>query len=450
MEYIEAIKAVKKIRKFVNTSGDIHPSLWSKLRNITINSHRFQFISEKIGEGSQVLGMVTLSISTAVLLKRLKDPNVTEAQRREIYEQLAINISSASVNYGINILQPTFKKAYDICNQKLLLALGSKAEILGYRLGANLAKYATPALYAAAAGFDINTAIDNFTKASAEKNPDLKIDYLVNGSLASISAAISIATAAALALGVSAAGPIGIIVGATIMVGGMIYNAVRQVEYIKRKIELTDLQTFTTGIRAFIGLPPENDVQDMLNEESYWANIIGQANARFAQIIKPMGYDNYIYAAEEVVKTQEIMYVPVLKKDQELFVNLLKNNSIFFEKYILENKNRFGGYRDSNRSDDLSAAEIRKVLLTYNKPESFERYLIMRYNSSPISEKELVFFKNKIDPDEYEFIDVKAINGNNRHVSDDVIIKNKEFALKHSALAGFDYKLEYKNHDVLK
>lgn len=155
----------------------------------------------------------------------------------------------------------------------------------------------------ASAAFDIYDAIDNLSKAIKETNPELRNDYFINSSFSTIGAAVSIATAVALAIGISTAGPIGILTGAAIMLGGMTYNAIRQVEYIKREIDLSGWEIFKTGIRLAFGAEPEKYIVQRLKDkdkEKLEKHIKDLLENAFEQRIKPMGYNNYLYVNEGI------------------------------------------------------------------------------------------------------------------------------------------------------
>lgn len=192
-----------------------------------LSVNRFQSLGQKVGAGAQTIGMLTLSIATATMAKRLLALDITDEERAAITKQLAISWSSTVVDLGTDLMQPTLDKLQGYFNKKLLSGVYSRGGHAGYKMAAKSAKFAGAGLNVAAAGFEIYEAIDNFSKAERETNRDLKTDYIVNGSLSTIGAAVSTATAIALVMGGSIAGPIGIAIGAAIMLAGMIYNAVR-------------------------------------------------------------------------------------------------------------------------------------------------------------------------------------------------------------------------------
>lgn len=235
--------------------------------------------------------------------KKLSDPNITDEERTEIRNQLAISWSSVATDFGTDLMQPTFFKMHNYISKKLLSGMHSGVGRAGYKVAAKFTKFAGPVLNIASAGFDIYDAIDNFTKAGTEKNVDLKTDYIVNASLSTIGAAVSVLTATALFVGLSTAGFFGIAIGAGIMLAGMIYNAVRQVKYIKSKISLSGWEEFKTGARLAFNLEPEQDIIQRLedhNKEELRLSIEQYINDSFNNRIKPLGSNNYRHVNESL------------------------------------------------------------------------------------------------------------------------------------------------------
>ncbi|WP_261373116.1 C80 family cysteine peptidase [Yersinia bercovieri] len=381
-----------------------------------INPHRlsangFQSFGQKVGAGAQTIGMLTLFISTATMTKRLLAPDITDEERVAITRQLAISWSSTVVDLGTDLMQPTFDKLQGYFNKKLLSTTHTGAGRAGYKMAAKSAKFAGAGLNAGAAGFEIYEAIDNFSKAERETNRDLKTDYIVNGSLSTIGAAVSTATAIALFMGTSVAGPIGIAIGAAIMLAGMIYNAVRQVEYIKREIELNGWEEFKTGIRLAFGAEPEEYIKQRLekkSKEELSAYITQQVNDTFEQRIKPLGYNHYAYVNEPVDLTPVKKYVYIYKVDTYF---------IGTEQQYYQEHYKNGYITDSTL--DLSYSRNYSVKSEY-------RYGAMRYSRRPLSENELNRWKESVNVDDYKIIELEVTDLNNKDEQDNAIIFNRD------------------------
>lgn len=417
-QYISAIDTS------VDLDGNTNPKLWNRLTQVTAQSNRFQSFGQKVGTGAQAIGVLTLSISTYGMAKRLQDPNITDEDRAEITKQLAISWSSVSVDFGTDLMQPTFDKAYNFFSKKLLSGTYSGTGRLGYKMAAKTTKYAGAGLNLASAGFDIHEAIEHFSKALSERNPDLKIDSIVNGSLATIGAAVSIATAIALAIGTSTAGPIGIIAGFGIMLGGMIYNAVRQVEYIKREIELTGWQEFKTGIRLAFGAEPEQEILDKLSAEQkrkMHEFRVELVNNTYSKIIQPMGFNALLYVNEDVDLTPVKKYIFIYKSD-----SVYSHSS---EEWLRQ-------YTHDSSEGYLSDKEIERSILTDLSRADMKRYYLMRYKTKPLSANDYDKWRETVNVDDFYIIEKNESDIDNRYSQNNLIIKNNELFQNHPYLSG--------------
>ncbi|CAA2929205.1 hypothetical protein [Arsenophonus endosymbiont of Bemisia tabaci] len=147
-----------------------------------------------------------------------------------------------------------------------------------------------------AAGFDIYYAYDSFSQLKTEQDPAIRQDLIINGMLSVLGAGFGLGTALAIFAG-SAVGPIGIAFGASLMLGGMAYNAVRTVAKIKEKIKLTSGEEFETGLRAALGLnltyAIQNKLQQYQVEDSFKKALFEKQRNQFQ--LQPFGYTLYFY-----------------------------------------------------------------------------------------------------------------------------------------------------------
>ncbi|ELY5243261.1 RTX toxin [Yersinia enterocolitica] len=424
----EAQKRLDTIKHFVNTDGKISPYLWRGFATVTATSSRLQSIGAYTGKATQLFSIARLSVSSVSMSKRLQDPNLSDEERQEIIKQLALGWSSTVADFGTDVMQPAFNKLHYYFNKKLSSGSRYGAARLGYQAGAKSAKYAGSALNMASAAFDIYNAIDNLSKAIKETNPELRNDYFINSSFSIIGAAVSIATAVALAIGMSTAGPIGILTGAAIMLGGMTYNAIRQVEYIKREIDLSGWEIFKTGIRLAFGTEPEQYIVQRLKDkdkdkEKLEKHIKDLLENAFEQRIKPMGYNNYLYVNEEIDLSPVKKYVFVYKIDHA------ENYSEYDINNIIREKNLTGYMHDDNYefSDVFSGKRNYKVPYVY-------RYALMRDARSPLSENELNHWKKTVNVDDFHIIEKDVIDLHNRNAQNNAIIKDMDMFNIHPAL----------------
>ncbi|CNI09143.1 putative RTX-family protein [Yersinia aldovae] len=435
----------------VSSDGNTRQKLWNRLTQVSAQSSRFQSFGQKVGTATQSLALFTLSTSTYGMIKRLLDPNIKDKEKSEIMKQLAISWSSFGIDVGTDTMSLKFDKLHRYFSKKLLSRSTAGISRIGYKMAAKTAKYAGAGLNLFSAGFDIYEAYENFSKANSEGNVDLIIDYKVNGSLAVIGAAVSIITAVALALGLSAAGPIGIAIGAGIMVGGMIYNAVRQVEYIKNKIELTGLDTFSTGARLFLGMEPSQEIQERLMAKVLNESIPESANYMFKHRSHLMGADNLVFSVEKYDGAREIMYTFVYKIDNE-YVKAYRDGDEY-EDLVNRNNNRAAEsgtdrldvilkykrwtevYSDVDISDDLSDSEINNRISKNFTRGDLDRYNVMRYQRSPLTKYEVDQWKKTVNVDDYDILEIETTNINKRYTEDNIIVKNVELLDSHLQLA---------------
>jgi ankyrin repeat protein len=119
---------------------------------------------------------------------------------------------------------------------------------------------------------DLSQQISVLKAAVKIGDDDAKTDALVNivGDSINIGvdlveAGIEIAEITGVIAGVSSvAGPVGETVGAIVILGMQIYSAVREIERLDHLVHLSDWEKFKEGWRAFLGMAPENYVQNMV------------------------------------------------------------------------------------------------------------------------------------------------------------------------------------------
>ncbi|CNI43015.1 putative RTX-family protein [Yersinia massiliensis] len=435
----EIKKRLVTIKSSVDSEGKIGATLWQKLSLTTAQSNRFQLYGQRIGAGTQAVAMTSLVISTITMAKKLSDPNITDEERTDIQNQLAISWSSIATDFGTDLMQPTFIKMHNYISKKLLSGVHSGVGRVGYKMAAKSAKFAGPVLNVASAAFDVYDAIDNFTKAGKENNVELKTDYIVNGSLSTVGAVVSTVTALALLAGLSAAGVIGIAIGAAIMLAGMIYNAVRQVEYIKSEISLSGWEELKTGARLAFGGEPEEYIQHRL-EAKYKEKIrlakVEFVNKTFKDNIQLRGYNQYIYADEPNCVQDRNQYVFIYKIDLPL----------------LHAKSREACLKDINGY--MSDLDIDSSISSDFSKENYERFKLMRYARKPMTSIDLTRWKKTVNLDDYEVIDVDTTEYIVETGKDNTIIMDVDKVTQtdkdHVIYKGRIFKANYSEADIIK
>ena len=129
------------------------------------------------------------------------------------------------------------------------------------RLGSNVGRSGSLLGALISVPFDIYNAVTSFQSAAASDG-DTAQDHYVNGGLATVSAVVTISLAAAAFAGVAAAGPLGLIIGIGLAVGGGIYHSVRYVDELDQYARLTAGERFVTGLASFVGISAPQDIED--------------------------------------------------------------------------------------------------------------------------------------------------------------------------------------------
>ncbi|WP_334472736.1 hypothetical protein [Arsenophonus sp. PmNCSU2021_1] len=125
-------------------------TLWPRLRQNSVKLPRYARMMNKIGYGTQAIGLFQLINSTHTMLAEQQSTELNDQQRAEIGKNIAIAWSAAAANFSTDILQPLLlKSAYKITGS--------------YRVAGTFTGRAVIFLNAMAAGFDIYYAYDSFS-----------------------------------------------------------------------------------------------------------------------------------------------------------------------------------------------------------------------------------------------------------------------------------------------
>ncbi|QCB62656.1 hypothetical protein EJB00_03435 [Wolbachia endosymbiont of Drosophila mauritiana] len=74
----------------------------------------------------------------------------------------------------------------------------------------------------------------------------------------------------------SVTGPIGSGIGAVVFVGTDVYMAVKKVDKIDQIIHLTGKEKFIEGLRAFIGMQPEQYIEELMEGKQLYNQLVKQ------------------------------------------------------------------------------------------------------------------------------------------------------------------------------
>lgn len=183
------------------------------------------------------------------------------------YQGVAINIGFIANGQG-------FAKVAEAASLKGLNLLSGGKILLGRSL-----RVASPFLARATSAFivyDLVNQVKTFKNGTEEALVGIVGDSIYLG-VDAAEIGIEVAEAFEILEGVSSiTGPIGAGIGAIVFVGTDIYMAVKKVDKIDQIIHLTGKEKFIEGLRAFIGMQPEQYLEELMEEKQLYNQLVKQ------------------------------------------------------------------------------------------------------------------------------------------------------------------------------
>jgi Ca2+-binding RTX toxin-like protein len=380
----------------INHATNLDRSFWSRFRQNSIKLPRYARMMNKIGYGTQAIGLFQLANSTQMMLAERQLAQLSDEQRSTIDKNIIIAWSAAGANFSTDILQP------------LLLKMAYKATG-SYSVAGTFTGRAAMLLNIVATGFDVYYAYESFSQLATEQDADVRQDLIVNGTFSLLGAGIGVGTAFAILVGLSVAGPVSIAIGAALMLGGMTYNAVRTVEKIKQKIKLTSAEEFETGLQAALGLNLSYVIKNRLQQhqiaDTFQRALLEKQRNQFEDILKPAGYNLHFYI-EEAQQVEELPYFHLIDKqtneyivDQDIEELIIAKNTNLFSNSVTtlwttdnidfaieQNKRRF------------SEAEVKLILRQFPHRYEVDRVKIKEYiPTSYVATEEIILLAQDHD-----------------------------------------------------
>lgn len=321
---------VNNNNKLSETSQHELSSLKDNMTKNELSPHgnkRLSKIANNIGRSYQVFCIFLLGMSTSAMLKRLNSSGISEQEKKEIIDALALSWSEFSVDFGIDVMQPSFEKVASSLAKKIPMAKGVSQ--IPLRAGSVVAKAAGPALNIASAGFDIYNVVKVYEQLEKETDPDNARGLIINGTLSALGAGVGILTAAALAVGLSVAGPLGMIAGIGIALATMIFNAASTIAKIKEHIDLRGLDEINNGIGLMFGAKLDPFTQARLDAKQQ--RILREHIDRYATEIANnqlthSGVTKYYYVYDKYGEVKERQYYYINKEKNDYFLNIFNSN----------------------------------------------------------------------------------------------------------------------------
>ncbi|WP_369308174.1 anthrax toxin-like adenylyl cyclase domain-containing protein [Providencia rettgeri] len=288
-------------------SPEIKAKLINKLHKVGLKLPRFQRIGNRFGQGMGGAGITQTVISIYAILKKLDDPDLTEAEYAELEKQYYLACGTAFFNYGDMVLQP------------ILLNFASKAGASSLACS-RLAAGTVIVFNLVGMGLDAYQAYDNLAKLEHVSDPKQRQDLIVNASFSIASFVVNGVTVIGVLAASSTIPVLGLVVGGLLIVGGWVYNGRRAVENIKAEIDISWSRELEEGIRGAVGLEPTLRSQQEMTIKRYidafkndaWASDL----AHYEQTLAKSGFDHHLSIIEK----------PIYQKKQYYYLVDNKNN----------------------------------------------------------------------------------------------------------------------------
>ncbi|MGL5029388.1 MAG: hypothetical protein ACRC6C_04835, partial [Wolbachia pipientis] len=219
----------------------------------------FQSLANKIVPSQEVISHLNkVRRVSGILMHGMIAKNALASFLNGDYQGVAINLGFIAGSQG-------FSKVAEVVSIKGL-KLASEGKLL---LSRSL-KAASPFLARGTSAFVIYDLVKQI-KAFKNGTEEALVGVIGDSIYLGVDAAeigIEVAEAFEVLEGVSSiTGPIGATIGAVVFVGTDIYMAVKRVDKIDKVVHLTGGEKFIEGLRAFIGMKPEQYVEELMEEK---------------------------------------------------------------------------------------------------------------------------------------------------------------------------------------
>ncbi len=257
--------------KFVSYIKDLPKGKQSQLIQLAGEAQvtgRFQGLVNKLTSNQKVISHLNrVGKISGMTMHGMMAKNVLADFLNGDYQGVAINVGFIAGGQG-------FAKVAEAASIKGL-KLASEGKLL---LGRSL-RAASPFLARGTSAFVVYDLV-NQVKAFKNGTEEALVGVVGDSIYLGVDAAeigVEVAEAFGVLEGVSSVtGPIGAAIGAVVFVGTDVYMAVKRVDKIDQLIHLTGKEKFIEGLRAFIGMQPENHIQELLQEKEVSNELVRQ------------------------------------------------------------------------------------------------------------------------------------------------------------------------------
>ncbi|WP_264374742.1 tetratricopeptide repeat protein [Wolbachia endosymbiont (group B) of Carcina quercana] len=257
--------------KFVNYIKDLpeekHSQLIELAGKVQVKG-RFSNLVDKLTSNQKVMNHLSrVKKISSITMHGMMVKNVLADFFNGDYQGVAINVGFIAGGQG-------FAKVAEAASRKGLNLLSEGKSLLGRSL-----RVASPFLARGTSAFviyDLVNQIKAFKNSTEEALVGVIGDSIYLG-VDSAEIGIEVAEVFEVLEGVSSVtGPIGAGIGAVVFVGTDVYMAVKRVENIDQLIHLNGGEKFIEGLRAFIGMQPEQYIEELMEEKQLYNQLVKQ------------------------------------------------------------------------------------------------------------------------------------------------------------------------------
>ncbi|WP_438456569.1 tetratricopeptide repeat protein [Wolbachia endosymbiont of Kerria lacca] len=257
--------------KFISYIKDLPEEKQSQLiqlaDKVKVTGESQSLVNKLIGNQKVISHLNRVGRVSGITMHGMMAKNVLADFLNSNYQGVAVNVGFIAGGQG-------FAKVAEAASLKGL-KLAEEGKLL---IGQSL-KAASPFLARGTSAFVIYDLV-NQIKAFKNGTEEALVGVVGDSIYLGVDAAeigVEVAEAFGVLEGVSSVtGPIGAAIGAVVFVGTDIYMAVKRVDKIDQIVHLTGNEKFVEGLRAFIGMKPEQYIEELMEKKQLYNQLVKQ------------------------------------------------------------------------------------------------------------------------------------------------------------------------------
>ena len=279
--------------KFVNYIKDLpeekHSQLIELAGKVQVKG-RFSNLVNKLTSNQKVMNHLNRVKKISIItMHGMMAKNILADFLNRDYQGVAINVGFIAGGQG-------FAKVAEAASRKGLNLLSEGKALLGRSL-----RVASPFLARGTSAFVVYDLV-NQIKAFKNGTEGALVGVVGDSVYLGVDAAeigIEVAEVFEVLEGVSSiTGPIGAGIGAIVFVGTDVYMAVKKVDKIDELIHLSGREKFIEGLRAFVGMQPEQYIEELMEEKQLYNQLVKQG---FEYLKKHSNIQSYVFPTYQSV-----------------------------------------------------------------------------------------------------------------------------------------------------